>query len=256
MKKRCAVFTALLLLSLTAACSGRTAAQPPESSEAESEIIPGSTDESGTETSSDTSDESEMETSSDTSDESEMETSSDTGSEAETSSEAGSEPAPASPAVGTSEKAHADVLLTAPPEITLSDSLSSANTSFTLHSGTGEWSWVDKDEITTSVACGSAPLDMDPEQAATLDVPDYNRLDSVPYLLYCVMLPDRILLREWDIQDLGVAEAEPLSETEYSEVLPIELKKDRVYELVATWEEEKLDERFFFGEASYLFLTE
>lgn len=234
MKKRCAVFTALLLLSLTAACSGRTAAQPPESSEAESEIIPGSTDESGTETSSDTSDESEM----------------------ETSSEAGSEPAPASPAVGTSEKAHADVLLTAPPEITLSDSLSSANTSFTLHSGTGEWSWVDKDEITTSVACGSAPLDMDPEQAATLDVPDYNRLDSVPYLLYCVMLPDRILLREWDIQDLGATEAEPLSETEYSEVLPIELKKDRVYELVATWEEEKLDERFFFGEASYLFLTE
>ena len=234
MKKRCAVFTALLLLSLTAACSGRTAAQPPESSEAESEIIPGSTDEAGTETSSDTSDESEM----------------------ETSSEAGSEPAPASPAVGTSEKAHADVLLTAPPEITLSDSLSSANTSFTLHSGTGEWSWVDKDEITTSVACGSAPLDMDPEQAATLDVPDYNRLDSVPYLLSCVVLPDRILLREWDIQDLGVAEAEPLSETEYSEVLPIELKKDRVYELVATWEEEKLDERFFFGEASYLFLTE
>ena len=234
MKKRYAVFTALLLLSLTAACSGRTAAQPPESSEAESEIIPGSTDESGTETSSDTSGESEM----------------------ETSSEAGSEPAPASPAVGTSEKAHADVLLTAPPEITLSDSLSSANTSFTLHSGTGEWSWVDKDEITTSVACGSAPLDMDPEQAATLDVPDYNRLDSVPYLLSCVVLPDRILLREWDIQDLGVAEAEPLSETEYSEVLPIELKKDRVYELVATWEEEKLDERFFFGEASYLFLTE
>lgn len=234
MKKRCAVFTALLLLSLTAACSGRTAAQPPESSEAESEIIPGSTDESGTETSSDTSDESEM----------------------ETSSEAGSEPAPASPAVGTSEKAHADVLLTAPPEITLSDSLSSANTSFTLHSGTGEWSWVDKDEITTSVACGSAPLDMDPEQAATLDVPDYNRLDSVPYLLSCVVLPDRILLREWDIQDLGATEAEPLSETEYSEVLPIELKKDRVYELVATWEEEKLEERFFFGEASYLFLTE
>ena len=234
MKKRCAVFTALLLLSLTAACSGRTAAQQPESSEAESEIIPGSTDESGTETSSDTSGESEM----------------------ETSSEAGSEPAPASPAVGTSEKAHADVLLTAPPEITLSDSLSSANTSFTLHSGTGEWSWADKDEITTSVACGSAPLDMDPEQAATLDVPDYNRLDSVPYLLSCVVLPDRILLREWDIQDLGAAEAEPLSETEYSEVLPIELKKDRVYELVATWEEEKLEERFFFGEASYLFLTE
>lgn len=234
MKKRCAVFTALLLLSLTAACSGRTAAQQPESSEAESEIIPGSTDESGTETSSDTSGESETETSSDT----------------------GSEPAPASPAVGTSEKAHVDVLLTAPPEITLSDSLSSANTSFTLHSGTGEWSWADKDEITTSVACGSAPLDMDPEQAATLDVPDYNRLDSVPYLLSCVVLPDRILLREWDIQDLGAAEAEPLSETEYSEVLPIELKKDRVYELVATWEEEKLDERFFFGEASYLFLTE
>ena len=231
MKKRYAVFTALLLLSLTAACSGRAAAQPTESYEAESETISGSAGESETETSSDSGSESEMETSSDSGSESSF-------------------------AAAASEAPHADVLLTAPPEITLSDSLSSAYASFTLRSGTGEWSWVDKDEITTSVACGSAPLDMDPEQAATLDVPDYNRLDSVPYLLYCIVLPDRILLREWDIQDLGSTEAEPLSETEYSEVSPIELKGDRVYELVATWEEEKLEERSFSGEASYLFLTE
>ena len=208
MKKGYNVFAAILLLSLslTAACSGRTAAQQTDASETESKNLSSSA--SVTET----------------------ETTSDTGSEPETeaSSEAGSEPAPASSAAAASEAPHADVFLTAPPEISLSDSLSSANTSFTLHSGTGEWSWADKDEITTSVACGSAPLDMDPEQAATLDVPDYNRLDSVPYLLSCVVLPDRILLREWGIQDLGVADAEPLSETEYSEVLPIELKKDRV----------------------------
>ena len=232
MKKRCAVFLAILLLSLTAACSGRTAARPAEPTETESGSIPGSA--AGTETEAET----------------------DTGSttEAEAPSEAGSASSPAPSAAAAT--AHADVLLTAPPEISLTDPLSSTYAAFTLRSGTSEWSWADKDGITSSIACGSTPLDLDPEQAATLDVPDYNRMDSVPYLLSCVILPDRVLLREWDIQDLGSTDAEPLSETQYSEALPIELKKSRVYELVAAWEEEKQEERSFWGEASYLFLTE
>ena len=236
MKKGYNVFAAILLLSLSlpTACSGRTVSQPAESSEPESSNLSSSADET------------------------ETEAPSEAGSDAETeaSSEAGSEPAPAASAAAGTDAPHADVLLTGPPEISLSDSLSSANTSFTLRSGNSEWSWADGDEITTSIACGSAPLDMNPEQAAKLEVPDYNRLDSVPYLLACVILPDRILLREWDIQDLGSTDAEPLSETEYSEVLPIELKKDRVYELVAAWEEERKEERSFWGEASYQFLTE
>ena len=174
--------------------------------------------------------------------------------ETETPSEAESTSATASSAAAAT--AHADVLLTEPPEISLTDPLSSTYMTFTLRSGTSEWSWADKDGITSSIACGCAPLDLDPEQAATLDVPDYNRMDSVPYLLSCVILPDRVLLREWDIQDLGSTDAEPLSETQYSEALPIELKKGRVYELVAAWEEEKQEERSFWGEASYLFLTE
>ena len=236
MKKGYNVFAAILLLSLslTTACSGRAVSQPAESSEPESSNLSSSADET------------------------ETEAPSEAGSDAETeaSSEAGSEPAPAASAAAGPDAPHADVLLTGPPEISLSDSLSSANTSFTLRSGNSEWSWADGDEITTSIACGSAPLDMNPEQAAKLEVPDYNRLDSVPYLLACVILPDRILLREWDIQDLGSTDAEPLSETEYSEVLPIELKKDRVYELVAAWEEERKEERSFWGEASYQFLTE
>lgn len=234
MKKGYIVFAAILLLSLplTAACSGGTASLPAESSEAESGSLPGAAD--GTEVST------------------------EAGSipETEASSEAGSIPAPAPSAAASSDAPHADVLLTAPPEIGLTDSLSGTYAVFTLRSGTAEWSWADGDGITSSISCGSAPLDMDPEQAEKLEVPDYNRLDSVPYLLSCVILPDRVLLREWDIQDLGSTDAAPLSETEYSEPLPIELKKDRVYELVATWAEEKLEERSFYGEASYLFLTE
>lgn len=250
MKKGYNVFAAILLLSLslTTACSGRTVSQPAESSEPENSNLSSSADETETEAPS----EAETEASS----EAETKASSEAGSETEISSEAGSEPAPAASAAAGTDAPHADVLLTGPPEISLSDSLSSANTSFTLRSGNSEWSWADGDEITTSIACGSAPLDMNPEQAAKLEVPDYNRLDSVPYLLACVILPDRILLREWDIQDLGSTDAEPLSETEYSEVLPIELKKDRVYELVAAWEEERKEERSFWGEASYQFLTE
>ena len=259
MKKGYNVFAAILLLSLslTAACSGRTASQPAESSEPESSNLSSSADETETEVSSEAGSESETEASSEAGSEPETEASSEAGSEPETeASEAGNEPAPAASAAAGTDAPHADVLLTEPPKISLSDSLSSANTSFTLRSGNSEWSWADGDEITTSIACGSAPLDMNPEQAAKLEVPDYNRLDSVPYLLACVILPDRILLREWDIQDLGSTDAEPLSETEYSEVLPIELKKDRVYELVAAWEEERKEERSFWGEASYQFLTE
>ena len=256
MKKGSSVFAAALLLSLslTAACSGRTAAQPAESSEVESQNLSGSSGETETETTSGTG--SEAEASSEAGSTTETEASSETGSETETPSEFGSETAPAASAATATDAPHVDVLLTGPPEITLSDSLSSAYAPFTLRSGTGEWSWMDGDEVTSSIACGSAPPDMDPEQTATLEVPDYNRLDSVPYLLSCVIPPDRVLLREWDIQDLGSPDAEPLSETEYSETLFMELKKDRIYELVATWEEEKLEERSFCGEASYPFLTE
>ena len=176
--------------------------------------------------------------------------------ETETPSESENAPSLAPSAAETSDSAHADVLLTEPPEISLTDPLSSTYATFTLRSGSAEWSWADKDGITSSIACGSAPLDLDPEQAATLKVPDYNRMDSVPYRLSCIILPDRVLLREWDIQDLGSMDAEPLSETQYSEALSIELNKNRLYELVATWEEEKQEERSFWGEASYLFLTE
>ena len=243
MKKRCAVFLAILLLSL-AACAGRTAARPAEPTETESGSIPGSA--AGTET------EAETDTGSTTEAETPSETESTPETETPSEAESASSPAPSAAAA----TAHADVLLTAPPEISLTDPLSSTYAAFTLRSGTSEWSWADKDGITSSIACGPAPLDLDPEQAATLDVPDYNRMDSVPYLLSCVILPDRVLLREWDIQDLGSTDAEPLSETQYSEALPIELKKSRVYELVAAWEEEKQEERSFWGEASYLFLTE
>lgn len=243
MKKRCAVFLAILLLSL-AACAGRTAVRPAESAETENGSIPGSA--AGTETEAET----------DTGSTTEAETPSEAGStpETETPSETGSTSAPAPSAAAAT--AHADVLLTEPPEISLTDPLSSTYATFTLRSGTSEWSWADKDGITSSIACGCAPLDLDPEQTATLDVPDYNRMDSVPYLISCVILPDRVLLREWDIQDLGSTDAEPLSEAQYSGALPIELKKSRVYELVAAWEEEKQEERSFWGEASYLFLTE
>ena len=256
MKKSCTVFLAILLLSLTAACSGRTAARPAEPTETESGSIPGSAAGTETEAETDTGSTTEAEAPSESESTPETDAVSETEStpETETPSEAESTSATASSAAAAT--AHADVLLTEPPEISLTDPLSSTYMTFTLRSGTSEWSWADKDGITSSIACGCAPLDLDPEQAATLDVPDYNRMDSVPYLLSCVILPDRVLLREWDIQDLGSTDAEPLSETQYSEALPIELKKGRVYELVAAWEEEKQEERSFWGEASYLFLTE
>lgn len=256
MMKISAVTAALLLLFLTGACSREPSGQTETGSrvgqEAGSEAIQETGSEAGLTAGPEAVEETIPEAGQETGSEVGQETFSETGQA--TASGTGQEPA--SPAAMPSDAPHADILLTAPPEISLTDSLSSLYEPFSLGFGVGEWCWLENGQTVASISCGASPLDMDPEKAEKLKVPDYNGMDSVPYLLSCQVLPDSVLLREWDIQSLGDMEAKPLSETEYSEILPIGLKKDRVYELVATWDEEKLEERFFSGVVSYHFLTE
>lgn len=157
-----------------------------------------------------------------------------------------------------SEKAPAenDLLLTSAPEIGLEDTLSSNLQPFMVRSGNCSWNWLEDGEMVSLVACGSHPLSIDPEKTEILRIPDYKGLEEVNCILSCTRMPERITLREWDISQLGKEEtAEPLVKV-YSGQWMLPLKPDKVYELVAEWPEENLEEQGFFGEASYVVVTD
>lgn len=153
-------------------------------------------------------------------------------------------------------KAKPDILLTSAPTLSLNDSLSSTLARFEVSSGNYSWSYLEKGETVSLVACGMHPLDTDPETVEKLKVPKYNGMDSAFYSLSCVVAPDSVTVREWDISQLGDAEAEESSSVNYGDSALIELKPGKVYEITANWDESKLEFNGFFGEAGYVVITE
>lgn len=153
-------------------------------------------------------------------------------------------------------KAKSDILLTSAPTLSLNDSLSSTLARFEVSSGNYSWSYLEKGETVSLVACGMHPLDTDPETVEKLKVPKYNGMDSAFYSLSCVVAPDSVTVREWDISQLGDAEAEESSSVNYGDSALIELKPGKVYEITANWDESKLEFNGFFGEAGYVVITE
>ena len=157
---------------------------------------------------------------------------------------------------GEAEKAENDLLLTSAPEIGLVDVLSSNWQSFTVQPGNCSWNWRENGEMVGQVACGSHPLDVDPEKTKRLKIPHYKGQEEVNYRLSCARMPGRVTLHEWDISQLGKAEtAEPAVKVYTGQVM-LPLKPDKVYELVAEWPEEDLEEQGFFGEARYVVVTD
>ncbi|MCI9164127.1 MAG: serpin family protein [Lachnospiraceae bacterium] len=157
---------------------------------------------------------------------------------------------------GEAEKAENDLLLTSAPEIGLVDVLSGNWQPFTVQPGNCSWNWRENGEMVGQVACGSHPLDVDPEKTKRLKIPHYKGQEEVNYRLSCARMPGRVTLHEWDISQLGKAEtAEPAVKVYTGQVM-LPLKPDKVYELVAEWPEEDLEEQGFFGEARYVVVTD
>ena len=105
--------------------------------------------------------------------------------------------------------------LTEPPVLQLQDVLSSTYEKFEVRSGDYNWHCKtgNKDEMTGAVACGPGPLDEAMEKER-LKLPRYNKLDYVSYTVSWEVMPDRMVVKEYDITDLGNADAEPISSTE------------------------------------------
>ena len=154
--------------------------------------------------------------------------------------------------------------LTEPPELTLTDSLSSQLNIVSLTSGNYSWkrepdrsqSELEKDQAICVEACGIHPLEQDGEKAEKIHISDYNQMDGAPYTVSCPIMPDKITVTGWNAENLGELES-PAEETAvYEEQFLIHLKADMAYELRAVWEEDKLSDKGFSGEAGYIFMTD
>lgn len=144
--------------------------------------------------------------------------------------------------------------LTAAPAFTLSDSLSSQRNDFSVESGNYQWNCLAGDEMESVIACGSHPLEGTVKER--LKLAEYKGMDSVPYLLSCAVMPDKLTVHEWDAKDLGNTDAEMIAETECEDTRLLNLEPDRVYEILAEWKEDNLDVNGFYGTASYVIITE
>ena len=152
--------------------------------------------------------------------------------------------------------AQQDLLLTSAPPMELKDVLSSNMQQFIVQSGNYSWNWLENGKRAGIEACGSHPLGIDREKTDILKIPDYNGLKEVDYILSCTRMPKSVTVREWDISQLGKAETAEPSVKEYTGRWVIPLKPDKVYELIARWPEEELAKQGFFGEASYVVVTD
>lgn len=152
-------------------------------------------------------------------------------------------------------QANKDVLLMEPPVVTLSDPLSSLDTDFEIYAGDYSWNCMYEGEMIGVIACGTHP--MDEYEREKLKLPHYQHMDAVSYFFSAAVAPDLLKIRKWDSADIGNANAEEISVITYYYQLPmVELEPGRVYEFTASWKEDYVDLRGFYGEASYTLVTE
>ena len=156
------------------------------------------------------------------------------------------------------ENAKEDTLLTAAPSVYLSDALSSTLNSFKINAGNYSWNYIKGSKTICVNACGAHPLDKNYiDHMEALNIPEYNKLDFAPYSFICSILPDRLTIHEWNINDIGNMDAEVISTMIfYYNPHFLELKPDRVYELVADWDKSNLEINGFYGNASYVMVTQ
>ncbi len=156
------------------------------------------------------------------------------------------------------DTARADILLTAAPALTLSDTLSSTLNGFQVLSGSYTWTVLDGGQAQSVVACGSAPLAAETkDDIPRLRLPRYNGADQVLYSFNTQISPDLLTIRQWDSTAAGDPDAKEQMVTTCYQPLPfIQLEAGKIYEVSAEWDNSTADQKGFYGTASYMFMTE
>ena len=144
-----------------------------------------------------------------------------------------------------------------PPVLRLQDSLSSTLAELQLEPE--NYTWHCKrgagGEMQGITACGAASTEAFPQQDP-LELTQYQGMEGVLYTVSCTVVPDWMNIKEYSRADMGKADAEPVSETILEAGELLELKPDRMYEILAEWDSGRGDARGFYGEACYLVVTE
>lgn len=158
--------------------------------------------------------------------------------------------------IGTEESAGKSAkVLTEPPTMYLQDALSSAWNEFPVDSSTYGWSSLTEDGKVLCVdAAAKQGISGEVKGKEWLQVYEYRNHDT-PYSARFEVYPDNMSIREYDLLDLGDMNPELLSETN-TDLGLLGLKPRRMYEITATWQEDKFEERGFSGTATYVFATD
>ena len=142
-----------------------------------------------------------------------------------------------------------------PPSLYVNDMLSSLYSEFYVQAGTYEWNYYQTEESMCGIsACGAHPLEA-AKHAKVLEIPYYNGVDEVLYSFHFSVMPDRMEIEEYTIQDMGNTEAKPLEEDVVEGTSLVSLKRNCIYAIRAVWDETKLQNRGFYGNAYYTVVT-
>jgi len=147
-------------------------------------------------------------------------------------------------------------LLTEPPQLKLVDMLSSSLNYFTVTAGTYSWNYPVEEGMNAVEASGAVPT-VAVQNQQNLEMPDYNGVDFVPYRAEWEVWPDKLVLKEYDISDLGKTNAKCIYESTLPDDSMLELKPGKIYELCVEWSEESYRQEInrFYGNAYYAFAT-
>jgi len=160
------------------------------------------------------------------------------------------------------------ILLKEPPKLGFSDMLSSKINQFEISANQYDWTYLDAEltedgvyDFANASEVGISATGLEPTAAAKmtkwLRLTEYQGIDTWLYRLSCDVLPDKVVVKEYSIYDLGDVYADVRSEKVYTkDMLLIELVPGRIYEIVATWDRSHYEECGYYGEARYILVTD
>lgn len=154
-----------------------------------------------------------------------------------------------------------DVIYTEPPFLEL-QSVSDETQSVSLRSRGYNWTYMESEDVATSVIADSAYILAENSPWETLILPEDDSEMSA-YTISVAKLPDELGFTAWDIADVGKnsGEVNPLETCRYSMAeigasdFSISLQSGRIYEMYMEWNEDKLAENGFSGIAYYAVKT-
>ena len=160
------------------------------------------------------------------------------------------------------------ILLKEPPKLGFSDMLSSKINQFEISANQYDWTYLDAEltedgvyDFANASEVGISATGLEPTAAAKmtkwLRLTEYQGTDTWLYRLSCDVLPDKVVVKEYSIYDLGDVYADVRSEKVYTkDMLLIELVPGRIYEILATWDRSHYEECGYYGEARYILVTD